>query len=249
MRDRGDASRRGAAAGRAVGRSAVGASRRRLRPRPSTTPALRPSASPPPSRSRRPRRPDPRGRPAAACPVAPITTQPRHAPTAQPMFCSIDTWRNAFRRAAGDPTDPACRRRASGRAWRRRAAPAGPRPGGRAPRASGRARRRTPGRPTPRSPGRGRSRSRAGRASRRRSRRRTRPRRAAGSTGRPRARVAAPNRSVTWRPSRIASSASIRTPAIPRPPAIRSRWRLRGSTSNGRPSGPSMSTRRPAGAA
>ena len=147
------------------------------------------------------------------------TTQPRHAPTAQPMFCSIDTWRNAFRRAAGEPGRIGlARRRASARAWRRPSRSRRPA----ASRASARehrrpARRRTPGRPTPRTRRRGRSRSRGGRASRRRSRRRTRPRRAAGSTGRPRARDAAPNRSVTWRPSRIASSASIRTPAMPEP--------------------------------
>ena len=122
---------------------------------------------------------------------------------------------------------------------------AGRRRAARARRASAPARRRTPGRPSPRSRRPARSRSRDGRASRRRSRRRTRPRRAAGSTGRPRATLAAPNSSVTWRPSRIASSASIRTPAIPRPPATSSRCWLRGSTSNGRPSGPSRSTLSP----
>ena len=34
----------------------------------------------------------------------PMITQPRQAPTAQPMFCSIATWRNALRRAAVEPT-------------------------------------------------------------------------------------------------------------------------------------------------
>ena len=32
-----------------------------------------------------------------------MITQPRQAPTAQPMFCSIETWRNALRRAAAEP--------------------------------------------------------------------------------------------------------------------------------------------------
>ena len=176
-------------------------------------------------------------------PLVAMTTQPRHAPTAQPMFCSIETCRKAFRRAAGEPGGsglPPPRFRPSV-ATPSRCAATGGLPGERGEhRRSGR--RRRPGRPTPRTRARGRSRSRDGRASRRRWRRRTRPRRAAGSTGRPRAQLAAPNRSVTWRPSRIASSASIRTPAMPRPPAMSSRCWLRGSTSNGRPSGPSMST-------
>ena len=37
-------------------------------------------------------------------PETPITTQPRQAPTAQPMFCSRATWRKLFRRAPGEPT-------------------------------------------------------------------------------------------------------------------------------------------------
>ena len=84
-----------------------------------------------------------------------------------------------------------------------------------------------------------------GPGSRRPSRRRTPPRRAAGSTGRPRRRRGAPNSSTTERPSRIASSTSSRSAAIAGPSATSSRWRDRGSTSNGRPSGPAMSARSP----
>ena len=140
------------------------------------------------------------------------------------MFCSIDTWRNAFRRAAGEPTGsalPPPRLRPSLATPSRSRRPAASRAS--AASIGGRAAGEGLVGPAPRTRARGRSRSRGGRASRRRSRRRTRPRRAAGSTGRPRAADAAPNSSVTWRPSRIASSASIRTPAIPRPPATSSR--------------------------
>ena len=55
-----------------------------------------------------------------------MTTQPRHAPTAQPMFCSIETCRNALRRAAGDRPGRPCRHRACARGSPRRAAPRRP---------------------------------------------------------------------------------------------------------------------------
>ena len=115
------------------------------------------------------------------------TTQPRHAPTAQPMFCSIETCRNALRRAAREPIGsalPPPRLRPSLATPRRSRRPAA----WRASAASiGAGRTRTPGRPKTRTRARGRSRSRGDRASRRRWPRRTRPRRAAGSTDRPRA--------------------------------------------------------------
>ena len=37
-------------------------------------------------------------------PSTPMTTQPRQAPTAQPIVCSIDTWSHDARRACGEPS-------------------------------------------------------------------------------------------------------------------------------------------------
>ena len=172
-----------------------------------------------------------------------MTTQPRQAPTAQPMFCSIDDLEERLpprgRRARRGPACPAPRFRPSFATPSRSRRPAAE-PGQRREH-RGAARRRTPGRPRPRTRGRARSRSPGGP---------TRP--VVGRddvldlVGQQRrrvdlARVAAPNSSVTWRPSRIASSARSRTPAIPRPPAIEQQVAAPRSTSNGRPSGPSMS--------
>jgi hypothetical protein len=57
--------------------------------------------------------------------------------------------------------------------------------------------------------------------------------------------LCAPNRITTCRPSRTASSASIRIPGHAQAAGDQQQVRLRGSTSNGRPSGPSMSSRSP----
>ena len=146
-------------------------------------------------------------------------------------------------------TPAAGRRRACGPASRRPAAPGGPTASaGERRRGATASRPRTPGRPTPRSPARGRAPiPRWPSDCRRPSRRRTRPRRAAGSSGRPPPttgrRTAASRTARRARPRRPAAGAR-RSPA---PSAISSRWRDRESTSNGRPSGPIMSTRcRPA---
>ena len=150
-------------------------------------------------------------------PVTPMTTQPRQAPTAQPMFCSIETCRKALRRAAGEPT---------------RIGPAG----AALPAELGHA---EPGPRGPRRAAPGRASIGCGPQAKAWSAQRlvvgdelgdeavVAERAVVGRddvldlVGQQARRVdlacadAAPNRSVTWRPSRIASSASIRTPAMP----------------------------------
>ena len=218
--------------------------RRALRSRTPGTTFRRAFTRRPPRRARRRRRRGPRGTRAAGPRRRP---RPRTRGTSRPRSRSTGrapTWRNALRRASGEPA-------ASGRPPPRlRPSVATPEP---APPPDRQRRERAQQR---RRAGRERlvgprlvledeiqRRTRGDPATRPRSRRRTPPRRAAGSTGRPATPRPRRTAATTDRPSRIASSTSSRRAASAAPSAISSRCRDRESTSNGRPSGPTRSTR------